>query len=89
MSVPEYPVAGVYVYVPSALTTTVPCVGCVVPSVKVLASPAMVVASAATVPVIGLFSTPDLLSGLAVMASGVTVSVTVAVDVAPEWSVTT
>ena len=78
-----------YVYVPSALTTTVPCVGCVAPSVKVFASPAMVLASPATDPLIAEFSTPDLLSGLAVIARGATVSVTVAVDVAPEWSVTT
>ena len=66
------------------MTTTVPCCGCVLPSVNVFGSPATWLASPARVPVRGLFSLPEAESFAAVMASGVTVKLTVAVDVAPE-----
>ncbi len=65
-----------------------PCAG-PVPSAKVLASPGTCVASAATEPETGLFSTPVALPGAAAKGRGATLSVTVAVEVAPEWSVTT
>ena len=68
---------------------TLPCVVAWVPAVKVFGSPATVLTSPVRLPLIAPFSSPELVPGLAVTTSGAIVSVMVAVDVAPEWSVTT
>ncbi len=52
-------------------------------------SPATCVASPASEPPMGLFSLPVPESSLAATGSGVTLSETVAVEVAPDLSVTT
>ncbi len=70
------------------MTTTLPCAG-PAPRVKVFGSPGMLVARVATEPESGLFSAVEAESPAALTGSGATVSVTVAVEVAPDASVTT
>ncbi len=68
------------------LTTTVPWPGAPL-SVQVLVSPATGVSLAARLPLTGAFSCAPTTSGAAAGVAGVTVSVTVAVDVEPAASV--
>jgi hypothetical protein len=87
LSTPEKPVAGVYVYVPSASIVSVPLVGFVW-AVTVRPGPESFVST--DVPASGVLAETDAVSltAFATGTAGVIETLTIAVDVLPDASVT-